>query len=285
MRAILCDIDGTLADCRHRLHHVLPGTKRDWNAFFAAMGEDIPIDPVADLVIAARCGAVSLVLCSGRPETYRPETEAWLKRYTIHYDQLYMRPAGDTRADNIVKGEMLDRIKSDGWDPFIVIDDRESVVRMWRERGLVCLQAAPNVSEMPASARLTLMVGPSGGGKSFWLRSNAQIKDSDGIQRSIVGLGIFESHIISSDNVRADLCGDFRDQSRNQEVFAAVHDIALARLRHGLPVVIDATHLRRKDRMTAARLVPERIPVRYVVIDRPEAEKRRDGGWRNELGN
>lgn len=47
--------------------------------------------------------------------------------------------------------------------------------------------------------------------------------------------------------------------------------------------VIDATNLRRKDRMTAAALAPKDSRVRYVVVDRPMAEKVRDAGWRAEV--
>lgn len=268
MEVLLCDIDGTLADIRHRLKHVLPGSKRDWGAFFALMDEDGLVEPVQK-VVAAAAKSFPVVLCSGRPEEYRALTEAWLARHNVPFERLYMRPEGDLRQDSIVKGEMLATIRGDGFEPFAVIDDRPSVVAMWRDRGLLCLQVSPGDPEIPASAVLTLMVGPSGGGKSHWLQSEAA-----------TAMGISPSHIISSDQIRADLCGDFRDQSRNAEVFAAVHSIAKARLLNGLPVVIDATHLRRKDRMTAAQLVPAMNLVRYIVVDRPMDEKRRDGGWR-----
>jgi predicted kinase len=262
MRAIIVDIDGTLADCRHRLHHVLPGGKRDWVAFFAAMANDTVITPIADLVAEAADG-FKIVLCSGRPEDYRYVTECWLDDNCIVRDALYMRAAGDTRPDHIVKAQILRGIRDDGYDPFLVIDDRQSVVDMWREQGLICLQAAPPQLELPANAALTIMVGPSGAGKSKWLETNSH-----------------PSHVVSSDQIRGDICGDFQDQSRNVEVFAAVHALAATRLRHGLPTVIDATHIRRKDRMASAALAGDR-PVTYVVINRPIADKRRTGGWRN----
>lgn len=265
MRTAIIDIDGTLADCRHRLHHVLPGQRRDWEAFFAAMDEDDLIEPVAH-VVRSMADQYKVVLCSGRPENYRAVTEAWLDRHSVPRDALYMRPAGDTRADHIVKAQILDGIKADGYDPFVVIDDRQSVVDMWRERGLICLQAAPSAAEFPSSAKLTLMVGPSGAGKTTYIQSN-----------------FHASHVISSDQYRSDLCGDFKSQEKNNEVFAAVHETAKARLKHGLPVVIDATHLRRKDRMTAAQLLPHQNEVRYVVINRSMESKRRDGGWRNDI--
>ena len=83
---------------------------------------------------------------------------------------------------------------------------------MWRERGLTCLQCRDWDEREPAApGLLTLMVGPSGAGKSHWLAS----KDAR-------AHGIHPSHVISSDQFRADLCGDFRDQTKNDEVFEAV---------------------------------------------------------------
>lgn len=288
MRAIICDIDGTIADCRHRLRHVLPGAKRDWDKFFAEMSADTVIEPVRDLVWQAVAQGdwetIALVFSTGRPENYRQETESWLRAAGFHvggeslpYQRLYMRPSGDTRADHVVKREMLDRIRADGYDPFIVIDDRPSVVAMWREAGLVCLQAAPGEQEIPQSAVLTLAVGPSGAGKSSWIDRKRLYGDDDGLD-----FDIYQCQILSSDAIRGDLCGDFRDQSKNAQVFEALHAIAKARLKHGLPTVIDATHLRRKDRMTAAQLVPAANTVRYVVVDRPLEEKLETRGWRPE---
>jgi phosphoglycolate phosphatase-like HAD superfamily hydrolase len=40
---IIFDLDGTLADCEHRLHHIQKDPK-DWTSFFAACGDDKPID-------------------------------------------------------------------------------------------------------------------------------------------------------------------------------------------------------------------------------------------------
>jgi hypothetical protein len=290
-KAIICDIDGTVADCRHRLHHVLPGGKRNWDRFFEGMVDDPVIKPVRDLVWHATTQGdweeIALVFSSGRPETYRVETEVWLRAAglpldSFSSDRLYMRPANDTRPDHVVKREMLDRIRADGYEPFIVIDDRPSVVAMWRESGLVCLQAAPGEEPIPSTAVLTLMVGPSGAGKTRWLDLACLYAES-APEGSWVNLGIRGQHIVSSDEVRQDLCGNIRDQSRNQEVFAAVHSVAKARLRAGLPTVIDATHLRRKDRMTAAQLVPATNPVRYIVLNRPLEAKLRDGGWRLDV--
>lgn len=139
---IIVDIDGTLADCEHRRHHITAKPK-NWAAFNAAMDHDKPIYAVDRLVRILNGGGFKIVLCSGREEVYRATTEIWLEKWCVPYHALYMRGVKDYRADDIIKGELFDQIKADGWRPMFAIDDRDRVVAMWRGRGLVCLQAAP----------------------------------------------------------------------------------------------------------------------------------------------
>lgn len=276
IKCVIIDIDGTLADLSHRLHWIdgRGGSKPDWEKFFQHLMGDTPIEPIIWIgnAFVDSCNGVKVLLCSGRPENHRATTESWLIHHYVEYDRLYMRPADDTRPDHVVKRELLGRIREDGYEPVLVIDDRPSVVEMWRREGLLTLQVRAGEEPIPATAELTLMVGPSGAGKSTMLR--------EGWEEAVCHL--LKSDILSSDGMRAAMTGDPRDQSKNAEVFAAIHDIARARLKHGLPVAIDATHLRRKERMAAARLCPPPGEVRYVVVDRPLEDKLRDRGWRSE---
>ena len=221
-----------------------------------------------------------IVLCSGRPERCRADTVAWLTDYEVPHDMLLMRPDGDFRADNIIKSEMLDYLVAEGHQIDLVLDDRPRVISMWRERGLFVLAAPWHGDEEPSITPgvLTLMVGPSGAGKSVWLDAP--------YREGTVGTSHFwidSPHVISSDQIRQDLCGDFRDQSRNDDVFAALHAVVRARITAGLPACVDATNIRRADRMALIALVPPETQIRYIVIDRPLEEKMRDADWRAEV--
>ena len=133
-RAIIVDLDGTLASVRWRLHH-LDAPRKDWRSFFAGMARDAPVPWVADLMRADHGEVVRLVV-TGRPDDYREVCEAWLRRHRIPYDQLLMRRRGDRRPDHIVKAELFDHAIRLHYEVAFVVDDRPNVVRMWRERGL-----------------------------------------------------------------------------------------------------------------------------------------------------
>ena len=142
-KTIVFDIDGTLADLSHRLHHV-ESRPKDWDAFFGAMEHDPPYAPLQWLHSLLHAAPdASVVIASGRPDNYRALTEEWFARHDIAYERLYMRKAGDRRPDSVVKREFLPLMRADGFDPYIVIEDRQRVVDMWRAEGICCLQCAP----------------------------------------------------------------------------------------------------------------------------------------------
>ena len=59
------------------------------------------------------------------------------------FEQIYMRSDNDYRPDTVLKRELLDKMRANGYDPKMVFDDRTSVVQMWRDAGLKAVQVAP----------------------------------------------------------------------------------------------------------------------------------------------
>lgn len=132
-RVWLFDMDGTLA---------LMGDRSPYD--MRSVSEDTPNPPVVMTAqaLAAHPGVDALVIVSGRDETARRATEAWLAFNDIPFDRLLLRKTGDQRPDHVVKAEILDSQILTRYDVIGVVDDRASVVKMWRSRGLVCLQVA-----------------------------------------------------------------------------------------------------------------------------------------------
>jgi len=139
---VIVDIDGTLADCEHRRVHITREPK-NWGKFLspALVKKDPLIEPVSRVVRNLSLNE-TIIYASGRTESLRPVTVAWLERYGLWMEPhaLYMRRKNDFRSDTLVKQEILAAIRGDGYEPWLVIDDRDSVVSMWRGQGLTCLQ-------------------------------------------------------------------------------------------------------------------------------------------------
>jgi uncharacterized HAD superfamily protein len=133
---VIVDIDGTLADVSHRLHHIR-GKRKKWKKFFELMSEDKPVQEIIDRVIELAQNH-NIYVVTGRPDNYREVTEAWLELHGLPYEALYMRKADDYRTDDVVKQEILDK-HFDKDNVALVIEDRPRVIRMWKENGLTVL--------------------------------------------------------------------------------------------------------------------------------------------------
>lgn len=133
---VIVDIDGTIADVRHRLHHIHGRARKNWKAFFEAMDRDKPIPNILDYVrqLSEKHG---ILIVTGRPDNYRDRTEHWLHKHKVHYEKLYMRRKGDHRPDYEAKAAVLDEIPARRI--VMAIDDRPPVCEMWESHGIKCM--------------------------------------------------------------------------------------------------------------------------------------------------
>lgn len=134
-QALIVDLDGTLA---------LVGDRSPYDASRCEV--DALNEPVADFVFGWTMhfheSERQLILVSGRQEKDRVPTELWLEKHDIPWDALFMRVTDDQRNDAIVKRELYERHIKDQYKVYLVLDDRQRVVDMWRALGLTCWQVA-----------------------------------------------------------------------------------------------------------------------------------------------
>lgn len=124
---VIFDIDGTVAIKGDRSPY-------DWKR----VGEDkLERDTasIADYISSCEEPRPKIVICTGRDGICLYETERWMKSVGLPYDEVYIRPQGDSRPDWVVKEEMWRKIAKDN---YIVgmFDDRLQVVRRARALGL-----------------------------------------------------------------------------------------------------------------------------------------------------
>lgn len=131
-RAVICDLDGTLA--------LFDGMRSPYDT--GKCLDDKLNEPIAELVrLLARENQI--VYLSGREDKFRDLTKAWLKKQYLPTGPLFMRTTGDHRKDYIVKLEIFNTEIRDRYCPDYVIDDRPSVLRMWGKLGLCTLAVGP----------------------------------------------------------------------------------------------------------------------------------------------
>lgn len=135
--AIIVDLDGTLADITKRQEHLQ--AKKDWKRFFEGIPND-KINSWCQKIIEKFRTDHKILIVTGRPRDYETTTIAWLDKFGVKYDEIFFRKAGDFRSDDIVKREIYHGHIIKRYNVVFVVDDRQRVVNMWREEGLVCLQ-------------------------------------------------------------------------------------------------------------------------------------------------
>ena len=159
---VIFDLDGTLANIDARRAKSLTNDKMDWDVFFDPdnISLDTPNKPVIKMAQLLAEDGFKIVIFSGRNDRSFHTTKSWLSRHRVPFHKLIMRPDkflnwGDRIADGniatqemrfmpdeILKKHMLD-LFVDINDVFLVVDDRNKVVDMWRDLGLNTFQVAP----------------------------------------------------------------------------------------------------------------------------------------------
>jgi hypothetical protein len=141
---IIVDIDGTVAHMNGRSPYD-----------YSLVGTDIVDENVANIVrryaqrdIMEMTPDTYIIIVSGRDGTCKDETLKWLADNNIPFDEFYMRDhtlvdeKGNKLDDTVIKKDIYEQWIKPRFNVRFVLDDRDRVVKMWREQGLKVLQVA-----------------------------------------------------------------------------------------------------------------------------------------------
>ena len=145
-KAVIFDMDGTLADVRGIRHHVVGRRRRDFDAFHADSVNVPPTPHVANAaVMADMLGAagrveaiepnVDVVVVTARKVRWARHTAMWLAMNRIPSAAMFMRADKDSRPDGEVKRDILRSIRRT-WDVIAAWDDNPKIVALWESEGI-----------------------------------------------------------------------------------------------------------------------------------------------------
>ena len=132
------DLDGTMCNIKHRLHHILvdrsKGEKKNFPEFYRAVPNDLPIEEIVALnqVLPAE----NIYLITGRSMECVDDTKELLAKHGIRWSRLYMRWHHNFEHDVDLKRHMADEFIE---NIIFAIDDRPRIVEMWRENNVPCI--------------------------------------------------------------------------------------------------------------------------------------------------
>lgn len=143
------DLDGTLANNKHRQAILETDDPDKWDKFNLACDKDSPNYPVIYTYHSLINSGAEIWIFSGRSDIAKSLTVDWLKKYAnIHITEndpkLVMRPQADNSPDEVLKKSWYDNMMHEDKERLVaVFDDRNKVVQMWRDSGVACFQVAP----------------------------------------------------------------------------------------------------------------------------------------------
>lgn len=141
MKNIIVDLDGTLANCDHRVHHVRK-TDPDWDSFWKGCKNDLANTWCVSLISAMINAGFHVFVVSARSRHTEVETVEWFRDHNLIHPQIsviLVRAFGDSTPDQELKRAWLKGFEHRDETAFVV-DDRQKVVDMWRQEGMTCLQ-------------------------------------------------------------------------------------------------------------------------------------------------
>ena len=132
---IIIDLEGTLSNCSHRIHHYENKDYDKWNELFR---EDTVHESMVEIINRYKVNGIQIILCTAKSANYFNQAMTWLNKNELlsFFDGFYFRVPKDKRSSVEVKKEMLESI-TEKFNVLVAYDDREDICQMYFGQGIV----------------------------------------------------------------------------------------------------------------------------------------------------
>lgn len=136
--AVIVDMDGVISDAAGR-QHFLNEPPKNYKGFFAACGQDPPLQATSTLLRNLRSDLL-VILLTARPSWVRQETLEWLERHDMRWDLLILRAK---KQDSMLAGQFklqsLNELQNRGFELLVGLDDDPKNVEIFENFGMPCI--------------------------------------------------------------------------------------------------------------------------------------------------
>lgn len=139
MRLVLWDLDSTLCNTMHRqpMVEAIRASKNKgptWVDYSLACAGDTPVEGAAALVRLLASFDVDQYGVSGRNQSAMDATHAWLLRYGVPLDRVFLRPDDDFTPNGLFKVGVIERLRAQGNDVVLFVEDWRETAEFIREK-------------------------------------------------------------------------------------------------------------------------------------------------------
>lgn len=121
---VLCDLDSTLADTRHR-HDKAPNMDPDatWESYGASCESDVLMQGTATVLRLLHSQGHAIHILSGRSLAWQPSTVVWLHKHAVPFTRLRLRKESDEESLLEYKLGYARELQRKGFDIALAIED------------------------------------------------------------------------------------------------------------------------------------------------------------------